>query len=48
VCALKGMLDEALQAFLTTLNRYTLADVLKASGQRKLSGIFADFAVWSG
>jgi Rrf2 family transcriptional regulator, nitric oxide-sensitive transcriptional repressor len=46
VCALKGMLNEALQAFLTSLNRYTVADVLKASGQRKLAAVFATFAGW--
>lgn len=27
VCALKGMLREGLEAFLTTLNQYTLADI---------------------
>jgi Rrf2 family nitric oxide-sensitive transcriptional repressor len=48
VCALRGMLDEALDAFLTSLNRYTLADVLRASGPRKLSGIFANFTARTG
>jgi Rrf2 family nitric oxide-sensitive transcriptional repressor len=41
VCALKGMLKEALNAFLESLNRYTLADILKNGGQRKLAAIFA-------
>lgn len=41
VCALKGMLNEALNAFLDTLNRYTVADVLDHGGQRKLASIFA-------
>ncbi len=44
VCALKGMLNEALNAFVTTLNRYTIADVLETSGQRKLSTLFVNFA----
>jgi Rrf2 family nitric oxide-sensitive transcriptional repressor len=47
VCALKGMLNEALNAFLISLNRYTIADVLTTSGQRRLSGVFATFAGWS-
>lgn len=29
VCKLKTMLDEARQAFLTTLDQYTLADLVK-------------------
>jgi Rrf2 family nitric oxide-sensitive transcriptional repressor len=41
VCALKGMLREALDAFLESLSRYTLADILKNGGQRKLATIFA-------
>lgn len=41
VCALKGMLGEALETFLTTLNRYTLADILKDRAQHKLVRIFA-------
>lgn len=47
VCALKGMLNEALNAFLARLNRYTVADVLHHSGQRKLTSVFATFAGWS-
>ena len=40
-CALKGMLREALQAFLATLNRYTLADILRDGNQQKLVSLFA-------
>jgi Rrf2 family nitric oxide-sensitive transcriptional repressor len=43
VCALKGMLNEALNTFLSTLNRYTVADVLRDGGQRKLASVFATF-----
>lgn len=35
-CGLKGILAEALQAFLTTLDQYTLADVLKPRHQTQL------------
>ena len=48
VCALKGMLNEALQAFLTALNRYTIADVLQKSNQRQLASVFATFVGWNG
>lgn len=48
VCALKGILNEALNAFLISLDRYTIADVLHNSGQRKLASAFATFAGWSG
>ena len=41
VCSLKGMLREALEAFIASLNRYTLADILSNGGQRKLAIIFA-------
>lgn len=44
VCALKGMLHEALESFLATLNQYTVADVLQSSGQRKLASVFVQFA----
>ncbi|MEP6538995.1 MAG: Rrf2 family transcriptional regulator [Bryobacteraceae bacterium] len=40
-CGLKGMLREALESFLATLNRYTLADILRGGGQKKLATIFA-------
>jgi Rrf2 family nitric oxide-sensitive transcriptional repressor len=42
-CALKGMLNEALQAFLESLNRYTLADVITSSTQPALRSVFAEF-----
>jgi Rrf2 family nitric oxide-sensitive transcriptional repressor len=48
VCTLKGFLNEALDAFLTTLNRYTVADVLDRGGQRKLASVFANFVGWNG
>jgi len=48
VCALKGMLNEALQAFLTALNRYTIADVLQKSNQTQLASVFATFVGWNG
>jgi Rrf2 family nitric oxide-sensitive transcriptional repressor len=44
VCALKGMLNDALRAFLTELNRHTVADIIRRSGQVKLLGSFAAFA----
>jgi Rrf2 family nitric oxide-sensitive transcriptional repressor len=40
VCALKGMLREAVDTFIASLNRYTLADILKNGGQKKLVAIF--------
>lgn len=40
VCSLKGMLRAALEAFLATLNRYTLADILGDGAQQKLVAIF--------
>jgi Rrf2 family nitric oxide-sensitive transcriptional repressor len=43
VCELKTMLSEALNAFLTVLNRYTLDDILARGGQRKLANVFASF-----
>jgi Rrf2 family transcriptional regulator, nitric oxide-sensitive transcriptional repressor len=43
VCALKGMLNEGLSAFLAALNRYTIADVLKNSDREKLGQVFATF-----
>lgn len=48
VCALKGMLNEALTGFLATLNQYTIADILQDSGKRKLTNAFATFVGWSG
>jgi len=43
ICALKGMLNEALVAFLDSLNRYTLADILQTTGEKKLVSAFATF-----
>lgn len=41
VCALKGMLREALECFIASLNRHTLADILRDSSEPKLVAIFA-------
>jgi len=41
VCELKGVLREALDSFLATLNRYTLEDLLARGADRKLTTIFA-------
>jgi Rrf2 family transcriptional regulator, nitric oxide-sensitive transcriptional repressor len=38
-CALKGILKEGLDAFITSLNRYTLADVLGNGKQHRLAKI---------
>jgi Rrf2 family transcriptional regulator, nitric oxide-sensitive transcriptional repressor len=46
-CSLKGMLREALNAFLVTLNKYTVADILDHGGQRKLASAFATFVGWN-
>ncbi len=46
VCALKGILNEALNAFLDTLNHYTLAEVIADSGRNKLAAAFATFVGW--
>ena len=48
VCGLRGILNEALNSFLETLNRYTVADIIHRSGQRKLANVFANFAGWNG
>lgn len=40
VCSLKPVLNEALNSFLATLDRYTLADLLAGAAQRKLSRVF--------
>jgi Rrf2 family transcriptional regulator, nitric oxide-sensitive transcriptional repressor len=42
-CSLKGMLREALEAFIASLNRHTLADILGHGGQKKLATLFANF-----
>ena len=44
VCSLKPVLNEALNAFLASLNRYTLADLLAGGNRQKL---FAKFAMLS-
>jgi Rrf2 family transcriptional regulator, nitric oxide-sensitive transcriptional repressor len=46
VCGLKGMLHEALLAFLDTLNRYTLVDIIDKDRQ-KLASAFATFVGWN-
>lgn len=40
VCGLKSHLQRALEAFLTELNRYTLADLMTPARQHKLSSMF--------
>jgi Rrf2 family transcriptional regulator, nitric oxide-sensitive transcriptional repressor len=40
-CALKGILNEALKAFMSELNRHTIADILRDGGQQKLVRLFA-------
>lgn len=40
-CALQGMLRDALQQFLASLNRHTLADILTKTATPKLASIFA-------
>jgi Rrf2 family nitric oxide-sensitive transcriptional repressor len=47
VCGLKGMLNEALTAFIASLNRYSVADILDHGGQRKLASAFATFIGWT-
>jgi len=55
VCSLKPVLNEALNSCLTTLDRFTLADLLAGGAQRKLSRVFtlnerplgADFCMMS-
>jgi Rrf2 family nitric oxide-sensitive transcriptional repressor len=48
VCGLKGMLNEALNSFLATLNRYTIADIVNEKDQRMLASVFATFVGWTG
>jgi len=43
VCGLKGVLDEALNAFLNVLDRYTLADLLDSRRRITLAKVFARF-----
>jgi Rrf2 family transcriptional regulator, nitric oxide-sensitive transcriptional repressor len=42
-CALKGMLNDALSAFLEDLNRHTLEDVIRRSGKSRLASSFVTF-----
>ena len=39
-CTLKRMLKEALDRFVVTLDRYTLADVLTGSARKQLTELF--------
>ena len=48
VCGLKGMLNEALNSFLATLNHYTISDIVNEKDQRKLASVFATFVGWTG
>jgi Rrf2 family transcriptional regulator, nitric oxide-sensitive transcriptional repressor len=41
VCQLKSVLDEALQAFVTVLDQYTLADLLTGRKRHALARVFA-------
>jgi Rrf2 family nitric oxide-sensitive transcriptional repressor len=47
VCSLKHMLNEALAAFIASLNRHTLADILKEGRGQKLANVFATFVGWT-
>ena len=40
VCSLKPVLNEALTAFLASLDRYTLADLLSGGTQQKMASLF--------
>jgi Rrf2 family nitric oxide-sensitive transcriptional repressor len=41
VCGLKGVLQEAVQGFLSVLDQYTLADLMGGGGIRRLAAVFA-------
>jgi Rrf2 family transcriptional regulator, nitric oxide-sensitive transcriptional repressor len=45
VCSLRPVLDKALNAFLTSLNSYTLADLLARGAQQKMAAEFAQIDV---
>jgi Rrf2 family transcriptional regulator, nitric oxide-sensitive transcriptional repressor len=47
-CALKGILQEALTAFVAALNRHTLADILTQGRNHKLVRLFAMVGSQSG
>jgi Rrf2 family nitric oxide-sensitive transcriptional repressor len=42
-CHLRGILDEALAAFLAALDRYTLADLIGQKGKRELAKLLGLF-----
>lgn len=44
VCSLKPVLNEALNAFLASLNRYTLADLMAGGAQQRLATILTKIA----
>jgi|SRR5215469_4033741 len=44
VCSLKPVLNEALNAFLASLNRYTLADLMAGGAQQRLATILTNIA----
>lgn len=44
VCSLKPVLNEALTAFLASLNRYTLADLMAGGAQQRLATILTTIA----
>jgi Rrf2 family transcriptional regulator, nitric oxide-sensitive transcriptional repressor len=46
VCGLKAMLNQALTAFLSALNQYTVADVLDRGNRHELANAFVTFAGW--
>lgn len=48
VCGLKGYLQEALRAFLTELDRHTLADLLAGKGRKNLLQTFYQLGPISG
>jgi Rrf2 family nitric oxide-sensitive transcriptional repressor len=41
VCGLKGVLQSALQEFLSVLDRYTLADLVTGNGMQRIARVFA-------
>jgi Rrf2 family transcriptional regulator, nitric oxide-sensitive transcriptional repressor len=45
VCSLKPVLNEALNAFLSALNRHTLADLLANGALRRMAAKFSNIAV---
>jgi len=44
ICTLKPVLNKALGAFLSTLNEYTLADLLAHGAQRKFAAAFVNIS----